>query len=126
MNSYIKFFFFVTVACGFISFHLIKRLIKKNFYVEVFFFYSSKYSMRWLDDIIKKKIYFYYDFKLKVYNKRSAPKNSELFKLPASNKKIIKELKWKPKFSRIAGFKRDIQETINWIKNDGNLKIVQL
>ena len=31
--------------------------------------------MRWLDDIIKKNIYFYYDFKLKVYNKSVHDKN---------------------------------------------------
>jgi hypothetical protein len=86
MNSYSKKNFSVTAACGFISSHLIERLIRKNFY---------------------------YDIKLKEDKKRFARKNSELFKLPVSNKKIIKELKWKPRLSRIAGFKRDIQETIN-------------
>ena len=61
----------------------------------------------------------------KIYQEKSRirPKKSELDRLYASNKKAKKLLSWKPKFSRLSGFKKGLKITIQWYKdNKSNYK----
>ena len=67
----------------------------------------------------KKKIQ---KFKLKIKSHRIRPKNSEVFRLIASNEKALKILNWKPKFSTRANFKKALKITYDWYKNPKNLK----
>ena len=53
---------------------------------------------------------------------RVREKKSEVFRLITSNKKAKKLLKWKPKYEGIKGFKLGIKKTIEWFKDQKNLK----
>ncbi len=61
-------------------------------------------------------------FKLKIKSHRIRPKNSEVFRLIASNEKALKILNWKPKFSTRANLKKALKITYDWYKNPKNLK----
>ncbi len=54
--------------------------------------------------------------------KRVRPKKSEVSRLKACNKKIKKLTNWNPSFSGIKGFRRGINETIEWFKVNNKLK----
>ena len=62
------------------------------------------------------------EFKFKIKSNRIRPKNSEVFRLIASNKKALKILNWKPKFSSRANFEKALKITYDWYKNPTNLK----
>ena len=61
-------------------------------------------------------------FKLKIKSHRIRPKNSEVFRLIASNEKALKILNWKPRFSTRANLKKALKITYDWYKNPKNLK----
>ena len=56
--------------------------------------------------------------KLKIIfdKKRIRPKSSEVYRLLASNKKIKKMYKWRPKFKNLNEFNIAISKTIKWFK----------
>ena len=58
---------------------------------------------------------------LQISKERIRPKKSEVTRLLASNKKAKKLLKWSPKYGGINGFKKGLQETINWFSDSKNL-----
>ena len=66
--------------------------------------------------IIGKKIYF------KKEKKRIRPKNSEVERLFAKNKKAKKILNWSPEFSKNTEFDKALKITIEWFSKDENLK----
>lgn len=61
-------------------------------------------------------------FKIKIKSNRIRPENSEVFRLIASNKKALKILNWKPKFSNRANFEKALRITYDWYKDPDNLK----
>ncbi len=65
---------------------------------------------------------FGYDFEIILDPKRVRKKNSEVFRLLASNKKAKKILNWKPKYTGVKGFKLGLKKTIEWFKGQKNLK----
>ena len=65
---------------------------------------------------------FGYDFDVKIDKKRIRGKNSEVYRLYASNTKAAKILKWHPKYSGLKGFKKGLEKTINWFSEPKNLK----
>ena len=65
---------------------------------------------------------FKYHFDVKIDKKRIRSKNSEVYRLLASNTKAAKILKWRPKYSGLKGFKKGLEKTINWFSEPKNLK----
>ena len=63
------------------------------------------------------------NFKVKLNPSRLRPKNSEVFKLVACNKKALKLLNWKPRFKSKVNFIKALKITFDWYKNPNNLKI---
>ena len=61
--------------------------------------------------------------KIKKDNKRIRPKNSEVNRLWCNNSKALTMLKWKPKYNNLPGFKKGLNETINWYSNKNNLSL---
>jgi len=59
---------------------------------------------------------------LKTDTKRIRPKNSEVDRLWAENAKAKKLTNWKPSYGKREGFKKGLQETIDWFINPDNLK----
>tara|TARA_B100000315_G_scaffold259195_1_gene314161 strand:+ start:1564 stop:2562 length:999 start_codon:yes stop_codon:yes gene_type:complete len=59
---------------------------------------------------------------VKIEKKRLRPKKSEVNQLLSSNIKARKILKWKPKFSNLNGFKRGLENTIEWFNKSENIK----
>jgi len=55
-------------------------------------------------------------------NKRQRPKNSEVLRLLASNKKAKKLLNWSPKYSGSKGLEYGLRKTINWFKDEKNFR----
>ncbi len=53
---------------------------------------------------------------------RLRPEKSEVERLWASNTKAKDLLGWEPKYAEIEGFRRGIQETVEWFTNKENLK----
>ena len=49
---------------------------------------------------------------------RLRPKKSEVNRLIGDNRKAKKLLKWKPKYSNINGFKKGLEQTIDWFTNN--------
>ncbi len=66
---------------------------------------------------------FNFNFKVLTDKKRIRPKNSEVFRLLASNKKAKKILSWEPKFTGVNGFKTSLKETLEWFSQKENLKL---
>jgi NAD dependent epimerase/dehydratase len=54
---------------------------------------------------------------------RLRPKNSEVERLYADNRKAIKLLGWTPAYAGNEGFRRGIAETVAWFSDPSNLKI---
>ena len=73
---------------------------------------SIKEIVKMVSDILNKKLVIVKD------NKRIRPKKSEVDRLVASNLRGKKLLKWKPKFSGQEGFKRGLEQTIEWFENN--------
>ena len=65
---------------------------------------------------------FGYHFDVRIDKKRIRGKNSEVYRLHASNTKAAKILKWRPKYSGLKGFKKGLEKTINWFSEPKNLK----
>ena len=55
--------------------------------------------------------------------KRLRPKDSEVDRLLASNKKAKKLIRWKPQYSGLTGFKKGLLKTIKWFSQPNNLSI---
>tara|TARA_B100001248_G_C27391580_1_gene462692 strand:+ start:1921 stop:2928 length:1008 start_codon:yes stop_codon:yes gene_type:complete len=55
--------------------------------------------------------------------KRIRPKNSEVYRLLASNKKIKKLYNWQPKYKNARNFSYAISKTIDWFKLNKNVSI---
>ncbi|MGV3665411.1 MAG: NAD-dependent 4,6-dehydratase LegB [Leptospira bouyouniensis] len=53
---------------------------------------------------------------------RFRPEKSEVERLWASNDKAKKLLGWEPEFGGISGFRRGLQETIDWFRDEKNLQ----
>ena len=65
---------------------------------------------------------FGYHFDVQIDKKRIRSKNSEVYRLYASNTKAAKILKWRPKYGGLKGFKKGLEKTINWFNEPKNLK----
>ena len=77
-------------------------------------------SIKDILEIINKD--FKYHFDIKIDKKRKRSKNSEVYRLRASNTKAAKILKWRPKYEGLKGFKKGLEKTINWFSEPKNLK----
>jgi NAD dependent epimerase/dehydratase len=77
-------------------------------------------SIKDIVNIMRKD--FGYNFNIIEDPKRIRVKQSEVFRLVASNNKAKKILKWTPKYSGIKGFKAGLKKTIEWFKDPKNLK----
>ena len=77
-------------------------------------------SIKDILEIINKD--FKYHFDIKIDKKRIRSKNSEVYRLRASNTKATKILKWRPKYNGLKGFKKGLEKTINWFSEPKNLK----
>ena len=53
-------------------------------------------------------------------DERLRPKNSEVERLWADNAKALAVLKWQPDYAGREGFKRGLNETVNWFAHPGN------
>jgi len=78
---------------------------------------SIKDTVLKISELMGKKI------SVKIDKKRLRPKTSEVNRLLASNKKAKKLIKWKPKYSGQAGFKKGLLKTIEWFSQPKNLSI---
>ena len=56
-----------------------------------------------------------------VENERLRPKNSEVERLWACNKKACKLLDWAPKYGGLAGFEEGLEKTVAWFSDEANL-----
>ena len=54
---------------------------------------------------------------------RLRPERSEVERLWADNSKAAKLLKWRPRFSGLAGFRQGLEQTADWFGKKGNLKL---
>jgi NAD dependent epimerase/dehydratase len=77
---------------------------------------SIKEVMTLIAEILNTK------FKIVKKKERVRPIKSEVRRLCGSNKKALKLLNWKPKYSSKKKFKESLIETIEWYKNSNNLK----
>ena len=59
---------------------------------------------------------------IETENVRLRPENSEVERLWADNQKAQRLLNWKPSYGAREGFKRGLQETVEWFTNADNLK----
>ncbi len=89
----------------------------KNIYGEQFNLGISKdFSILETIRLISKIMH--YDFKIQEEVIRKRPINSEVNKLLSNNKKALKILKWKPKYTGKKGFERGLIKTIKWFKEN--------
>lgn len=96
-------------------------VLKTNIYGEIVNIGNNfEISVEEILDIFKED--FGYKFKLVIDKKRIRPKKSEVFRLISSDFKSKKLLKWKPEYKGVSGFKRGLEETIQWFSKDTNLK----
>lgn len=58
-----------------------------------------------------------------IQTNRKRPKKSEVDRLLASNKKAKKLLNWKPKYLKGKGLDYGLKQTLNWFKEEKNLKL---
>lgn len=77
---------------------------------------SIKDTAEIIAELMGKKVSFTSD------KTRIRPLKSEVNRLRAANKKAQKLLGWQPKYKGEAGFRKGLQETINWFTNEDNLK----
>jgi len=95
----------------------IAALNKKNIFGKIYnlgtgYEVSIKELVLLISSIMNRKI------KIRKTFERTRPKKSEVNRLCASNKKAIKDLKWKPKFSGKSGFKKALVKTIRWYEKE--------
>ena len=62
------------------------------------------------------------DVQINTDKQRIRPKDSEVERLWADNSKAKRLLNWEPKYGKDEGFRRAIQETVNWFTDRDNLK----
>jgi NAD dependent epimerase/dehydratase len=62
------------------------------------------------------------DIEIETDNQRLRPENSEVERLWAANAKAKQLLGWEPLYGGCDGFKRGLQETMEWFTNQENLK----
>ncbi len=72
-------------------------------------------------NIISKIVGF--ESKIEIDEQRIRPKNSEVERLFACNKKAKKLLNWEPQYKGIKGFKKGLNKTIKWFSKKENLKL---
>lgn len=77
-----------------------------------------------IKDLVKK-ISKLLDIKIdyQIQTNRKRPKKSEVDRLLASNKKAKKLLNWKPKYLKGKGLDYGLKQTLNWFKEEKNLKL---
>jgi dTDP-glucose 4,6-dehydratase len=56
-------------------------------------------------------------------DQRLRPENSEVERLWASNDKARKILGWQPQFGGVEGFKRGLEQTVDWFQNPAHLDV---
>jgi dTDP-glucose 4,6-dehydratase len=96
--------------------------LKKNISGEIINIGNKfEISIKSILDIFKKD--FNYDFKVVIDKKRVRSKNSEVFRLLASDFKAKKLLHWKPTYQGIAGFKKGLAKTIEWFSKPDNIRL---
>jgi dTDP-glucose 4,6-dehydratase len=78
-------------------------------------------SIKDILNIFKKD--FGYDFKVVIDKNRLRKKESEVFRLLASDFKAKKLLKWDPRYQGIAGFKKGLAKTIEWFNKPDNIRL---
>jgi NAD dependent epimerase/dehydratase len=78
-------------------------------------------SIKDILNIFKKD--FGYDFKVVIDKNRVRKKESEVFRLLASDFKAKKLLQWNPRYQGIVGFKKGLKKTIEWFDNPDNLQL---
>ena len=54
---------------------------------------------------------------------RLRPENSEVERLWADNAKARRLLGWEPEYAGLAGFRRGLEETVQWFVESGNLNL---
>jgi NAD dependent epimerase/dehydratase len=62
------------------------------------------------------------DLAIETAEERLRPAKSEVERLWASNEKALQLLNWKPEFAGKEGFRRGLAETIEWFRDEQNLK----
>ena len=72
-------------------------------------------------EIIKKNLKI--EIKVQIDKSRLRPKKSEVDHLLSDNRKAHKLLNWRPKNVGKKGFEQGIVKTINWFKEEKNLKL---
>jgi len=65
------------------------------------------------------------NIQIKESKERVRPKNSEVERLFACNKKAKLLMGWEPEYSGIAGFKKGLKETIEWFTKAENIKSIK-
>ena len=77
-----------------------------------------------IKDLVKK-ISKLLDIKIEyqIETNRKRPKKSEVDRLLASNKKAKKLLNWRPKYLKAKGLDYGLKQTLNWFKDEKNLKL---
>jgi dTDP-glucose 4,6-dehydratase len=83
---------------------------------------GSNFEVSILDIINILKKDFNINFLIAKDKLRVRPKNSEVFRLLASNKKAKKILNWNPKYKYLEGFKKALKKTYDWYKVPKNLE----
>ena len=78
-------------------------------------------SIKNLVEKISKLLGFKIEYQTQTNRKR--PKKSEVDRLLASNRKAKKLLNWKPKYSKAKGLDDGLRQTLNWFKEEKNLKL---
>ena len=78
---------------------------------------SIKDTAKIISKLMGKKI------NIRMDKQRLRPKNSEVDRLLASNKKAKKLIKWTPKYSGLVGFKKGLSKTIQWFSQSNNLSV---
>ena len=94
---------------------------KKNYGQVINLGTGYEISIKNLVEKISKLLGFKIEYQTQTNRKR--PKKSEVDRLLASNKKAKKLLNWKPKYSKAKGLDDGLRQTLNWFKEEKNLKL---
>jgi NAD dependent epimerase/dehydratase len=62
------------------------------------------------------------DVEIQIDDQRMRPKNSEVDRLWADNKKAAELLNWRPDFSNLEGLSKGLEKTIDWFSEPQNLR----
>ncbi|WP_017850690.1 NAD-dependent 4,6-dehydratase LegB [Leptospira interrogans] len=73
-------------------------------------------TVKFIANIIEKEVEIVFD------NNRIRPEKSEVERLWASNQKAKDLLNWQPAYNGLKGFRKGLEETIEWFKKPENLK----